>query len=87
MISGINRRHKKYVEVAVTFDTDGRMTPTAVTWDDGRTFEVTRVIESRRAASLKVGGTGLRYLCEIGTSRTFLYFEDPAWFVEEKEVE
>lgn len=87
MISGINRRHKKYVEVAVEFDTDGRMTPTAIKWDDGRTFEITRVVECRRAASLKVGGTGLRYLCEIGGNKTFLYFEDPAWFVEEKERE
>ena len=87
MISGINRRHKKYVEVTVEFGTDGQMTPTAIKWDDGRTFEITRVIESRRAASLKVGGTGLRYLCEIGDNRTFLYFGDPAWFVEEKEVE
>ena len=87
MISGIMRRHKKYVEVAVEFGTDGRMTPTAIRWDDGRMFEITRVLESRRAASLKVGGTGMRYLCEIGTTRTFLYFEDPAWFVEEKEVE
>ena len=83
MVRGIQSRKKTYVEVVVDFDTEGRMTPLAVVWEDGRRFEVDRVIECRRAASLKVGGQGMRYMVEIGGRTTFLYHEDPAWFVEE----
>jgi hypothetical protein len=87
MVQGIVRRRKHYVEVTAKFGPDGQITPIAVTWDDGRVFTIDRVLDARRAASLKVGGTGMRYLCEFNGKRTFLYFEDPAWFVEEKVVE
>lgn len=52
-------------------------------WDDGRRFEIDRVVDVRRAASLKVGGQGVRYIIEVGGTRTYLYYEGPAWFVEE----
>ena len=87
MVRGIVHRRKTYVQVTARFDEDGEVTPIAVTWADGRVFCIDRVLDRRRAASLKVGGTGMRYLVEIGGRRTFLYFEDPAWFVEEKVVE
>lgn len=83
MVQGIRERRKRYVEVVVDFDTDGRITPLEVVWDDGRHFAIDRVIDRRRAASLKVGGQGVRYIVEVGGKRTFLYHEDPAWFVEE----
>ena len=87
MVRGIVHRIKTYVQVTARFDEDGELTPLSVTWADGRVFSIDRVLDRRRAASLKVGGTGMRYLCEINGRRTFLYFEDPAWFVEEKVVE
>ncbi len=87
MTRGIAHRQKRYVEVLARFSPDGRILPVEVYWEDGRRFKIDRVIEARRAASLKVGGTGMRYLCQIGGTRTYLYFEDPAWFVEEKIVE
>lgn len=87
MVAGIAHRKKRYVEVIARFTSEGTLEPLEVIWEDGRHFVIDRVIEARRAASLKVGGTGMRYLCELGETRTFLYFEDPAWFVEEKVVE
>ena len=87
MVQGIVQRRKRYVQVTARFDVDGSITPLAITWDDGTVYPVDRVINVRRAASLKVGGTGLRYLCEIKGNRTFIYFEDPAGVVEEKVVE
>lgn len=84
MIAGISHRDKRYVEVDVRFDIEGGMTPQSITWDDGRSFEIDRVLERRRAASLKVGGRGLRFLVEIGGQKTYLFYEDPAWFVEAK---
>lgn len=51
----------------------------------GGIFAVDRVLDVCRAASLKAGGQGIRYTCRIAGKITYLYFEDPQWFVEAKE--
>lgn len=84
MVQGIESRRKHYVEVVSRTDEDGFITPVAVVWEDGRTFEIDRVLDHRQAASLKVGGTGTRYLVKIGSQTTYLFHENPRWFVEEK---
>ena len=84
MVQGIESRRKHYVQVLARIDEDGCVTPLSVTWDDGRTFEIDRVLDARQAASRKVGGTGMRYLVRIGQATTYLFYEDPRWFVEEK---
>ena len=84
MVKGIDSRRKHYVQVLSRTDEDGRITPVAITWEDGRTFDIDRVLDCRQAASLKVGGTGTRYLVRIGQTSTYLFHEDPRWFVEEK---
>lgn len=87
MVKGIANRRKTYVEVTARFDEAGAMTPLSIRMPDGRSFEITRVLDMRRAASLKVGGIGTRFLIEVNGKRTYLFFEDPAWFVEEKVYE
>lgn len=82
MVRGIESRRKHYVEVVARIDGDGAVTPLQVVWDDGRRFEIDRVLDVRQAASLKVGGTGLRYLVRIGQNTTYLFYENPRWFVE-----
>jgi len=62
MVKGIEHRRTRYVEVVSRTDTAGKVLPLAVVWEDGRTFEIDRVVDCRRAASLKVGGTGTRYI-------------------------
>ena len=59
------------------------MTPLSIEWTDGRTFEIDEVEDVRQAASLKVGGAGIRYTIRIGEITTFLWYENPCWFVEE----
>ncbi len=76
---------KTYVEVEAKFDVAGRVRPTCVIWEDGRRFEIDRVKDIRQAASLKIGGCGMRYRCEICGRETDLYFEDPKWFVDSVE--
>ncbi len=73
---------KVIVEVIARFDREGKITPLAILWEDGRRFEIDRVLEARRAASLKAGGIGLRYTCMIGGRSAYLWYEDPRWFVE-----
>lgn len=80
-------RRKLYVEVVSRTDEDGRVTPLEVIWEDGRRFSVDRVLDARQAHSLKTGGTGMRYTVVVGGRSTYLYFEDPRWFVEAKVAE
>ena len=87
MVKGIAHRVKHYVEVVTRTSVEGKVIPLSVVWDDGRNFTVDRIVDIRRAASLKVGGSGIRYICEICGTRTYLFYEDPLWFVEEKVAE
>ena len=84
---GIVDRRKRYVGVIAHYDASGRVMPRSIEWDDGQVFEIDEVRDVRRAASLKTGGDGMRYTIRIKESITYLFFEDPRWFVEEKVVE
>ena len=94
-MSGMNpsRGPKVYVSVDVAFDEDGNMRPAFLTWEDGTKYEIDKVIDCCRAASLKAGGCGDRYTIRVGGKETFLFFEhNPSqysscvgrWFVERK---
>ena len=76
---------KVYVRVDARFHPDGHLSPVRVTWEDGRTYEVTRVTNICRAASLKAGGAGIRYTVQIGRTETYLFLEEDRWFVERRE--
>ena len=56
---------KKYVEVTAKFDVDGTVVPLEIQWEDGTKFEIDRILDIRRAASLKAGGAGIGYTCRI----------------------
>lgn len=75
---------KVYVSVVAKFDADGTITPLSVQWDDGRLFEIDRVLESRNVASTKFGGYGTRYLCLFRGQRKLLFYDkrESRWFVE-----
>lgn len=73
---------KKYVEVIVKYNTDGKMTPLSIIWEDGRTYEIDKVMDCIRAASMKAGGQGMRYTCRIQGQQRYLFFDDTRWFVE-----
>ena len=73
---------KKYVQVIVKFKEDGQIIPLQVLWEDGRVFEIDRVLDRRPGVSLKVGGQGIRYVCRIRNKEVCLYYEEPRWFVE-----
>ena len=73
---------KIYVEVDAHFDVNGQLFPTAITWEDGRQFAIDRVLDARRAASLKAGGIAVRYRVRILGKERYLWYEGPGWFVE-----
>lgn len=79
-------RKKTYVTVNVDHRPDGTARPNRITFEDGSSYEIDRVKYCVRAASTKVGGTGLRYTVMICGNETFLFDEENGkWFVEEKE--
>jgi hypothetical protein len=75
---------KVFVEVIAKFTKDGSKIPLTIKWEDGRCFEIDRVTDVRRAASLKAGGQGMRYRCRISGKETYLWLEEDKWFVEGK---
>lgn len=75
---------KVYVKVISQTDEEGNITPISVTWEDGRTYEIDRVTDIRRAYAPKVGGTAIRYTVNIMGKETFIFCDERKWFVESK---
>jgi hypothetical protein len=51
---------KVYIEITAQHDINGKIRPLTIKWEDGRVFEVDRLLDVRQAASLKGGGMGIR---------------------------
>ena len=79
---------KQYVAVDVHYTEEGKIEPRIIYWPDGRNFFIEKITDHRPAASLKVGGAGIRFRVLIsGEEATYerdLYFVDNRWFVEVK---
>lgn len=73
---------KHYVDMLVRIDVSGHMHPLSFLWEDGREYQIDRVLSVCRAASLKAGGAGLRYTCQIQNKVRYLYYEVDRWFIE-----
>ena len=73
---------KQYIGVISRHDPDGKSTPLELIWKDGRRFDIDKVLDVRRAASLKAGGVGTRYTCKIRNREIFLFDEEGRWFIE-----
>lgn len=78
------KSRKVYVSVVAQIDEEGNKRPLSVKWEDGRVYEIDKVIEVRRAFAVKVGGTAVRYTVQILGKITFLFEDDGKWFVEAK---
>ena len=85
---------KVYVRVRADFSEEGIMLPREITWEDGKKFEIDRIIDIRQAPALKAGGQGDRYTIMVRGNQSYLFFERSSnltgnvigrWFVERKE--
>ena len=68
---------KVYVAVSARFDENGKISPLSITWEDGREYHIDRILDVRRAASLKAGGAGIRYCVKIGRRRRISFWRKP----------
>ncbi|GHU79713.1 hypothetical protein AGMMS49992_32000 [Clostridia bacterium] len=84
-------KFKVYVPVTADFDESGRVTPRSFRWEDGRIYEVDKVLGVHAAYAQKSGSQGDRYTVRIHNQTRFLYFEhNPQfgqtitgrWFIE-----
>ncbi len=84
---------KVYVDVNASFNSEGMMLPTQLTWEDGTKYGIDRVCEIRQAAAMKAGGQGDRYTITVHGQQSYLFFERNAsikgnnigrWFVERR---
>jgi hypothetical protein len=82
----LENNRKVYVSVYEFRAKDGKITPIGFVWENGQKFAVDRVIDIRKAASLKAGGAGLRYTVKIGPAERYMFLEEDAgvrrWFME-----
>ena len=78
------KSRKVYVSVVAEIDEEGNKRPLSVKWEDGRVYEIDKVIEVRRAFAVKVGGTAVRYTVQVLGKITFLFEDDGKWFVESR---
>lgn len=82
-ITEATQNKKVYVDVYASFSKDGRLLPKRIIWEDGRIFDIDRICDIRRAASLKAGGVGIRYTCVIHGREVYLFYEENyQWFME-----
>ena len=84
---------KVYVAVNVDFTVDGDMIPRTITWEDGRVYEIDKILDQRSAPARIAGGYGERFTVEINGKESYLFFEENIymkganigrWFVERK---
>ena len=68
--------------VNVRHETSGKAIPTSIIWEDGRVFAIDKVLDIRKAASLKAGGIGIRYVCRIRGKTVLLFNDNGLWFME-----
>lgn len=61
--------------MTVKFDSDGNMTPLSLVWEDDTVYEIDRVKDVRRAASLKAGGMGIRYTVMIRGQMKYFFLK------------
>ena len=73
---------KVFIEVVALHRTDGGIKPLSIIWEDGRKYEVDRIIDICQAAAGKIGGQGMRYTCSIHGKRVELFDDRGRWFME-----
>lgn len=56
----MERRKKRFVPVVVRFDTEGKLRPLVIEYDQEHKYPVDKVLDVRRAACQRVGGVGER---------------------------
>ena len=72
---------KQFISVLVLMDSSGKLIPKQIIWED-KAYVIDKVIDVKRAASLKAGGIGVRFRVVIDGQIRDLFLDDYRWFIE-----
>ena len=84
---------KVFIEVLAKFNTEGKILPVMIMWEDGTVYKIDKVLDMRPAPALRAGGQGDRYTVRINGMESYIFFERSPdifgrnlgrWFVERK---
>ena len=70
------------LDIIVRHTPEGKAIPKTILWEDGRRFAIDKILDIRRAAALKCGGVGTRYICKVCNKEVAIFDEDGYWFLE-----
>ena len=73
---------RKNITVIAKMETNSNVTPLKIIWEDGRNFEIDKILDIRKKASTKGGGKGLRYTILIKNQERYIWLDDYYWFIE-----
>lgn len=73
---------KIFVKVRADHLLDGSVRPLLFRAEDGPSVKIDRILDIREAPSLKAGGQGIRYTCQIESKQLYLFYDEPYWFIE-----
>ena len=76
---------KTPVDVLVRHSTSGKLKPTAILYEDGKTYEIEKITECFVAKTARTGDEmALRYTIQVQGQKTYLYEKNGIFFVEAK---
>lgn len=82
-MSALRRNPSKiFVKVRADHLLDGSVRPLLFRAEDGPVVRIDRVLDVREAPSLKAGGQGVRYTCQVASRQLYLFYDEPYWFIE-----
>ena len=61
----------------------GNVIPLSIIWEDGREFQIDKILDTRPKASTKGGGKGIRYTVRIKNQEKYLFLNEYNWFIEQ----
>lgn len=73
---------RKNISILAKMQKNGRVIPQKILWDDGRIFEIDRILDIRKAASTRGGGKGIRYTIRIKNQERYIWLDEYFWFIE-----
>lgn len=73
---------KVYIDVYTIMKKDGTVIPVQFRWEDDQKYKIDKVKFITPAASLKVGGRGIRYTVMVNGLERFFFRDEDRWFVE-----
>ena len=78
----MGNRFKKEIGMICEFSPSGAAKPLFIKWEDGRKFSIDHILDMRKAASLKAGGSGIRYICMVHGKEVTMFKDGDCWWLE-----